>query len=50
MHDKLEKTIMNICDYINADIKRALENDKYVLEETIEMTKALAELVSAKAR
>ena len=49
MNEKLEKTICNICDYIDSDIQRASENGKPVFEETIEMTKALAELVSAKA-
>lgn len=47
MHDKIAETICNICAYIDADVKRAQENEVFIYNETIELTKALAQLVEA---
>ncbi|WP_238906662.1 hypothetical protein [Clostridium sp. YIM B02506] len=47
--ESLDKTIVSICEYVDSDIKRATENSQYLTQETVDMIKALAELVSARA-
>ncbi len=42
--ENIDKVIENLCNYINSEVE-----SKIVTDETIDMVKALAELISARA-